>query len=214
VLKHLANPLSREIMSTEKRLFLSPPHMSGCEQKLVEQVFDSNWIAPVGPHLERFEQQFAQRIGLRHAVAVTSGTAALHLILRHVGLRPGEEVICSSFTFCASVNPVTYEHGKPVFIDSDWTSWNLDPNLLEEELGDCARRGSLPRAVIAVDILGHSADMDAITQIAGKYDVPVIEDAASCGIDMLGQPVLFQREQDHYDQRRRHDMFRRRGVGG
>jgi pyridoxal phosphate-dependent aminotransferase EpsN len=152
--------------------------MSGREQTYLEQVFADNWIAPVGPQLEQFERRFAERLGVAHGVAVASGTAALHLVLRHLGLQPGDEVICSTFTFCASANPIVYEQARPVFIDSDRTSWNLDPNLLEEELTACASRGRLPRAVVVVDILGQSADMDAINQIARRYEVPVIEDAA------------------------------------
>jgi dTDP-4-amino-4,6-dideoxygalactose transaminase len=165
-------------MASHRRLYMSPPHMSGREQPYIDQVFAENWIAPVGPQLDQFERQFAQRIGVAFGVAVASGTAALHLILRHLNLQPDDEVICSTFTFCASANPIVYEHAQPVFIDSDWASWNLDPNLLEDELTECARRGRLPRAVIAVDILGQSADMDAICQIAGRYEIPVIEDAA------------------------------------
>jgi pyridoxal phosphate-dependent aminotransferase EpsN len=152
--------------------------MSGREQAYINQVFEENWIAPVGPQLDQFERRFAERIGVAHAVGVASGTAALHLILRHLGLQPGDEVICSSFTFCASANPIVYESAKPVFIDSDWISWNLDPHLLEDELTHCARRGRLPRAVVVVDILGQSADMDAINEIAGRHEIPVIEDAA------------------------------------
>lgn len=165
-------------MANHRRLYMSPPHMSGREQPHIDQAFAENWIAPVGPQLDQFERQFAQRIGVEFGVAVASGTAALHLVLRHLNLQPDDEVICSTFTFCASANPIVYERAQPVFIDSDWASWNLDPNLLEDELTECAGRGRLPRAVIAVDILGQSADMDAICQIAGRYEIPVIEDAA------------------------------------
>jgi pyridoxal phosphate-dependent aminotransferase EpsN len=160
------------------RVYMSPPHMSGREFQYVQEVFDSNWIAPVGPHLTRFEQQFARKVGLRAAVALSSGTAALHLALRHLGLRPGDEVICSSFTFAASANPIAYEGARPVFLDCDAATWNMAPQLLADELADAAQRNKLPRAVIAVDLLGQSADMDAILQIAGRYEIPVIEDAA------------------------------------
>jgi len=160
------------------RLYLSPPHMSGREQEYVADVFASNWIAPVGPHLTRFEKEFAAKVGMKHAVAVTTGTAALHLALRQLDLQPGDEVLCSTFTFCATANPIVYEGAVPVFIDSDRTSWNMDPNLLADELEDCADRGQLPRAVIAADILGQSADLDAIIEIASKYEIPVIDDAA------------------------------------
>jgi pyridoxal phosphate-dependent aminotransferase EpsN len=152
--------------------------MSGREQAYVGDVFASNWIAPVGPHLQKFEEMFARRLGLKAAVALSSGTSALHLALRHLGIEPGDEVLCSSFTFCASANPIVYEHGKPVFIDADAATWNLDPNLLADELAACARAGRLPRAVIAVDLLGQSADIDAVLDAAARYEVPVIEDAA------------------------------------
>jgi len=172
------------------RLYLSPPHLSGREQEYVADVFASNWIAPVGPHLTRFENTFAQRIGTADAVAVTTGTAALHLALRLLKLEPDDEVVCSSFTFCASAYPIVYERAKPVLIDSDRSSWNMDPNLLEEELAGCARRGRLPRAVVLVDILGQSADVDAIVEIAAQYEIPVIDDAAEAlGATYKGDPV-------------------------
>lgn len=160
------------------RIYLSPPHMSGRELEYVQQVFAENWIAPVGPQLTKFEERFAECVGVNHAVAASAGTAGLHLVLHHLGIQPGDEVVCSTFTFCATANPIRYEQAHPVFIDSDRISWNLDPNLLEDELTDCARRGKLPRAVMAVDVLGQSADIDAINQIAGRYEIPVIEDAA------------------------------------
>ena len=163
---------------SQPRLYHSPPHMSGLELEHITDAIQSNWVAPVGPHLDKFEQLFVERIGTQHAVAVTTGTAAIHLALRSLDLQLGDEVICSSFTFCASANPITYEQATPVFIDSDRISWNMDPNLLEEELLECAKNGRLPRAVIVVDILGQSADMDAIVKIASQYEIPVIEDAA------------------------------------
>lgn len=161
-----------------ERLYLSPPHMSGREQAYLAEVFDSNWIAPAGPHLEQFERRLADYVGVRHAVAVSSGTAALHLALRHLNVQPGDEVLCSTLTFCASANPIVYEGARPVLVDSEPTSWNMDPNLVEEELASCAARGKLPRAVVAVDIYGQSADIDAICEIASRYEIPVIEDAA------------------------------------
>ncbi len=161
-----------------ERIYLSPPHMTGREEAKLSEVFASNWIAPVGPHLEQFEKQIAEYVGVEHVLAVSSGTAALHLILRHLGLQPGDEVLCSTLTFCASANPIVYEGAQPVFIDSEPSSWNLDPELIHLELGDCAKRGKLPRAIIAVDIFGQSADMDAIVDVASHYGVPVIEDAA------------------------------------
>ncbi|MDG2384200.1 MAG: aminotransferase class I/II-fold pyridoxal phosphate-dependent enzyme [Pirellulaceae bacterium] len=162
----------------QARIYLSPPHMSGREQSLIANVFASNWVAPVGPDLAEFERQFAAKVGVSSAAAVSSGTAALHLALHALKLKPEDEVICSTFTFCASANPITYEGAKPVFIDSDRTSWNLDPNLLSDEIQECADRGKLPKAVLAVDILGQSADMDAIREVVDRYEIPVIEDAA------------------------------------
>ena len=164
-------------MSSE-RIFLSPPHMTGNEQKYIAEVFETNYIAPVGPHLTRFEEEFAKKVEVDHAAAVASGTAAIHLALCQLNLQPGDEVICSTFTFCASSNPILYENATPVFIDSDWSSWNMDPNLLEAELGDCAAKNKLPKAMVIVDILGQSADMDPICELAAKYEIPVIEDAA------------------------------------
>jgi len=152
--------------------------MSGKEWEYVQDVFASNWIAPAGPHLQKFEELFATRMGLKAAVALSSGTAALHLALRHLQIQSGDEVVCSTLTFCASANPILYEHASPVLLDADPATWNMDPQLLELELQDCASRGKLPKAVIAVDLLGQSADMDAITRLAGQFDIPVIEDAA------------------------------------
>jgi dTDP-4-amino-4,6-dideoxygalactose transaminase len=177
-------------MPKKKRLFLSPPHMSGNEQQRIAEVFETNYIAPVGPHLAMFEEDFAEFVGVKHAVALGSGTAALHLALLQLDLQPDDEVLCSSLTFIASANPILYERGRPVFIDADWTSWNLDPNLVEEELVACARMGKLPKAIIVVDLLGQSADMDALENIAGRYDVPIIDDAAEAlGATYRGRPV-------------------------
>ena len=177
-------------MPDEKRLFLSPPHMSGEEQKRIAEVFASNYIAPVGPHLAMFEEQFAAAVGMKFAVALASGTAAIHLALRQLNLQPGDDVLCSTFTFCASANPIRYEHANPVFIDCDHTSWNMDPNLLQEELEACDAAGRLPKAVIAVDLLGQSADMDAIRSITDRWEIPVIEDAAEAlGGTYQGRPT-------------------------
>jgi len=177
-------------MSTHSRIYLSPPHVGALERRLLLDAFDSNWIAPLGPHVDAFEREFADKIGVPHAVALSSGTAALHLALRHLNLQPGDEVVCSTLTFCASANPIVYERATPVFIDSEESSWNLDPSLLHEELADCARRGKLPRAVIAVDVFGQSADMQSIVEIASRSDVPVIEDAAEAlGSTYRGESV-------------------------
>ncbi len=173
-----------------ERIYLSAPHMSGQEQQYIAEAFDTNWVAPVGPHIDRFEAEFAERIGVKHAVAVASGTAAIHLTIRHLGLKPGEEVFCSTGTFAATVNPIVYEQGAPVFIDSDPATWNIDCNLLQDELKRCAKRGKLPRAVIAVDLYGQCADWDALTEICDYYSVPLIEDAAEAlGATYRGKPA-------------------------
>jgi dTDP-4-amino-4,6-dideoxygalactose transaminase len=170
------------------RLYLSPPHMSGREQELVLNAFESNWIAPLGPHVNEFEREMAMHIGVRYATALSSGTAALHLALVLAGLLEGDEVICSTFTFSASANVVAYQRAMPVFIDSEAGSWNLDPNLLEEELDEMARSGRKPKAVIAVDLYGQCADYGRIAPICEKYGVTLIEDAAEAlGATCLGK---------------------------
>jgi len=172
------------------RVYLSPPHMSGYEQELVADAFASNWIAPLGPHVDAFEREFAATIGVPYAVALSSGTAALHLAMKLVGVQPGDEVLCSTLTFSASANAICYEGGRPVFIDCDRASWNMDPGLLAEELAACAARGRLPRAAIVVDLYGQSADHDAIRAACAEYGVPVVEDAAEAlGATYKGRPV-------------------------
>ena len=160
------------------RLFLSPPHIGAAELAFVEEAFRTNWIAPVGPHLDLFEREFCARFGFRHAAAVASGTAALHLAIRLLGIRPGEEIACSTLTFAASANPIVYERARPVFIDSDEATWNLDPSLLEDWLARRARTGRLPRALIAVDLYGQCADLERIAAICHRHGVVLLEDAA------------------------------------
>lgn len=161
-----------------ERIYLSPPHMSGQELKLVHEAFEDNWIAPVGPHLATFEEKFCEYTGARYAVALTSGTAAIHLALLTMGVQAGDEVFVSTLTFAGSINPIIYLGAKPVFIDSEVCSWNMDPALLEDALKARAKRGKLPTAVMPVHLYGQTADMDAITAICNHYGVPVIEDAA------------------------------------
>jgi dTDP-4-amino-4,6-dideoxygalactose transaminase len=161
-----------------KHILLSTPHMGTDELAFVKEAFDTNWIAPVGPHVDAFEQEFCQVIGAGYAAALSSGTAALHLALKLVGVDNGDEVFCSTLTFAASANPITYLGAKPVFIDSDRTSWNMNPSLLEEALEHRARRGKLPKAVVLVHLYGQSADIDPILKACNKYDIPLIEDAA------------------------------------
>ena len=160
------------------RIYLSPPHLGDREWQLVREAFASNWIAPVGPHVDAFEQEVARWVGLPHAVALASGTAALHLAVRLLGVRQGDTVLCPTLTFSASANPIVYEGGTPVFIDADPATWNMDPDLVREELREGAARGKLPRAAIVVDLYGQCADYDPIVQACAEYDVPVIEDAA------------------------------------
>ena len=161
-----------------KRLYLSPPHMSGEELNLIKEVFESNWIAPLGPMVDAFEKEFAETVSSGHAAALSSGTAALHLALRLLDVNRGDKVICSSFTFCGSVYPIIYQGAEPIFIDSQPESWNMDPELLESEIRTMASKGKLPKAVIVVHIYGQSADMDPIMRTCNEFDIPVIEDAA------------------------------------
>lgn len=172
-----------------ERIYLSPPHMSGEEQGLVAEVFASNWIAPLGPQVDAFEREFAERVGAPHAAALSSGTAALHLALQLVGVGPGDEVLVSTLTFSASVNPIVYLGAVPVFIDSETRSWNMSPELLARALHERARRGRLPRAVLVVHLYGQAADLDAILEICDHYGVPVVEDAAEAlGATYRGRP--------------------------
>ena len=159
------------------RIYLSPPHVFGNEQALVADAFASNWIAPLGPHVDAFEREFAACVRVPHTVALSSGTAALHLAMLLLGVGPGDTVICSSLTFSASANPIRYQGGEPVFVDCDRT-WTMDPGLLEEALKQAAAAGRLPKAVIAVDLYGQCADYAAIGPLCERYGVPLVEDAA------------------------------------
>ncbi len=161
-----------------KPILLSTPHMGDREREFVTEAFDTNWIAPVGPHVNAFEEEFGRIVGSTHAAAVSSGTAALHLALKLAGVGAGDEVFCSSLTFSASANPIVYQNAKPVFIDSDRISWNMDPNILVEALDRKAKAGTLPKAVVLVHLYGQSADIDPILAACQKYDVALIEDAA------------------------------------
>ncbi len=164
--------------SDMKRIYLSPPHTGKHERDFLLDAYDSNWIAPLGPNVDAFERELAAKVGVSHAAALSSGTAALHLALIILGVKKNDEVIVSSLTFSASANPVTYLGAQPVFIDSDRSTWNMDPGLLEEELHECNRRGRLPKAVIVVDLYGQCADYEPILHACARYDIPVIEDAA------------------------------------
>ncbi|AFZ26282.1 putative PLP-dependent enzyme possibly involved in cell wall biogenesis [Cylindrospermum stagnale PCC 7417] len=161
-----------------KPILLSTPHIGDRELEFVKEAFDTNWIAPVGPHVDAFEQEFCQVTGAGYAAAVSSGTAALHLALRLVGVEPGDEVFCSTLTFVATANPITYLGATPVFIDCDRTSWNMNPELLRLALENRARIGKLPKAVVLVHLYGQSADIEPILKVCNQYDLPLIEDAA------------------------------------
>lgn len=160
------------------RILLSSPHLGLDERIFVQEAFDTNWIAPVGPHIPAFEQEFCQVVGSPYAAALSSGTAALHLALRLIGLQPGDEVICSTLTFIASASPITFLGARPVFIDCEPQSWNLDPHLLEVELRRRAQLSTLPKAVLLVHLYGQSADLDPILALCNRYEIPLIEDAA------------------------------------
>jgi pyridoxal phosphate-dependent aminotransferase EpsN len=163
---------------TTDRIYLSSPHMGTAEFEYVREAFTSNWVAPVGPHVDAFEREFAAMVGSPNAAALASGTAALHLAMRLIGLKPGEEVMVSTLTFSASVNPILYEGGLPVFIDSERASWNMDPQLLADALKIRSGRGSMPKALILVHLYGQSADIDAVQSLCDRYDITLIEDAA------------------------------------
>jgi len=159
------------------RIPLSIPHMGGEEESYVRQAFASNWLSTVGPNIAAFEREFECRIGLP-AVALSSGTAAIHLGLRLLGVQHGDEVFCPTLTFVATANPIQYVGAKPVLLDSDRATWNVDPQILEDALRERARRNRLPRAVIVVHLFGQCADMDPIIGTCRRYDIAVLEDAA------------------------------------
>jgi pyridoxal phosphate-dependent aminotransferase EpsN len=160
-----------------ERILLSVPHMGGHEKTFIAEAFASNWLSTVGPNITGFEREFGARLGVS-AVAVSSGTAAIHLGLRALGVKAGDTVFCSDFTFAASANPIVYLGAKPVFIDSERRSWNMDPKVLSQALRETARQDRLPGAVVVVHLFGQCADMDPILDICAQYGVPVLEDAA------------------------------------
>jgi dTDP-4-amino-4,6-dideoxygalactose transaminase len=157
---------------------LSPPHLDGQERELLIQAYESNWITTLGPHVDAFEQEMCEKIGVKHAAALISGTAGLHLALLLLGVKEGDEVLCSTLTFAATANAIVYCGASPVFIVSNRSTWNMDPELLAEELESCAKKGKLPKAVMAVDLYGQCADYGPIIEACKRYEVPLIEDAA------------------------------------
>ncbi len=160
-----------------KRVFLSPPHVFGDELDLVADAFATNWIAPLGPHVDSFEEEFREIVGVPYAVALASGTAALHLAMEILDIGMGDEVICSSLTFTASANPIRYQRATPVFVDCDKT-WTIDPNLLEDALKCASTRGRGAKVVIVVDLYGQCADYDVVREVCERYGASVVEDAA------------------------------------
>lgn len=171
------------------QIFLSSPDVGPIERELLIRAFDEGWIAPVGPEVDGFERQLSQLVGGEHqAVALSSGTAALHLALLEHGVGPGDRVFVSTFTFAASANPVVYCGAEPVFIDADPTTWNMSPDLLEEALSDAVKEGASPRAVVVVDLYGQVADYDRLRPVCERFGVPILEDAAEAvGSSRQGQ---------------------------
>jgi len=170
------------------RIYLSPPHVFGDEQALVAEAFATNWIAPLGPHVDAFEREFQAVVGVPHAAALSSGTAALHLAMELLGIGPRDHVVCASLTFSASANPIRYQRATPVFVDCDRT-WTMEPGLVEEALKALSAEGKKVGAVIAVDLYGQCADYDPIRAACDKHGVPLIEDAAEAlGATYKGTP--------------------------
>ena len=163
-----------------KRIYLCLAHMSGAEQAFIQEAFDTNWVVPLGPNVNGFEDDLRKFVGEgKEVVALSAGTAAVHLALIACGVGPRDEVVVQSFTFCASSHPVTYLGARPVFVDSERDSWNMDPGLLEEAIKDrVARTGKAPKAIIPVALYGMPYRIDEIMEIADRYGIPVIEDAA------------------------------------
>ncbi|MCD4768760.1 MAG: aminotransferase class I/II-fold pyridoxal phosphate-dependent enzyme [Bacteroidales bacterium] len=160
------------------KIWLSPPHMGGGEQKYIQEAFDTNWVAPLGSNVNGFEEDIQNFLQSGHVAVLSSGTAAIHLALILLGIKHDDEVICSSFTFSASANPIVYQGATPVFIDSEPDTWNMDPGLLEEAVKERTLKGNKPKAIILVHLYGMPAKTDEILAISRKYDIPVIEDAA------------------------------------
>ena len=174
-----------------QKIWLSSPHMGQKEFEYVTEAFDTNWIAPLGPHVDGFEKDIEAQLGQEvHVAALSAGTAAIHLALILLDVKAGDEVICQSFTFSASANPIVYQGARPVFVDSEKDTWNIDPELLRVAIEDRIAKDKKPKAIIAVHLYGMPAKMEEIMAIAGEYDVPVIEDAAEAlGSNLGGQAM-------------------------
>ena len=175
---------------SKNRIHLCLAHLSGNEQKFIQEAFDTNWVAPLGPNVNAFETELENYIGEnKKVVALASGTAAIHLALVACGVNRGDEVITQTFTFCASANPITYLGAVPIFVDSERDTWNMDPQLLEEAIKDrISKTGKKPKAIVTVSIYGMPYKMEEIAEIAKRYDIPIVEDAAdSFGSKYKGQ---------------------------
>lgn len=174
----------------KNKIWLSSPHMGGKEIQFVQEAFDTNWISPVGPHLTAFEKSLADYCKTDDSAALASGTAAIHLALVMLGIKADDEVICSTFTFSASCNPIAYLGATPVFVDSETDTWNMDPVLLREAITDRIKKGKKPKAIIVVHLYGVPAQMEQIVAVAAEFDIPLIEDAAEAlGSTYQGQQV-------------------------
>ena len=176
--KEVLEELKEEVKEKNKRIYLASPHMGELEEVFVKEAFDTNWIAPLGPNVNNFEKEVAEYVGIKYASALSSGTSAIHLAIKLLGIKPGDIVFCSSLTFAASCNPIIYEGAEPVFIDSEYESLNMSPVALRKAFEVYSAKGKLPKAVIVVHLYGQSANMDEIMAICNSYNVPVIEDAA------------------------------------
>ncbi|MGB3159834.1 MAG: aminotransferase class I/II-fold pyridoxal phosphate-dependent enzyme [Carnobacterium sp.] len=171
-----------------ERILLSSPHMSGNEQTYINEAFETNWIAPLGPNVVRFEKDIANYVGVKSAAVTDSGTAAIHLALSVLGVGKGDTVFCSTFTFVASANPVLYLGADIVFIDSEPETWNMSPVALYRGLKEAEKKGERPKAIIVVNLYGQSAKMDELLEVANRFNVPIIEDAAeSLGSEYKGK---------------------------
>ena len=176
----------------KKKIYLCSPHMGGGEMKYVQEAFDSNWIAPLGPNVDGFEKELCSAVGAKHVAALSSGTAAIHLSLILLGVKPGDYVIGTSFTFSATVNPIAYLGATPVLVDSEPGTWNMDPELLEEAIQIANRKSQIAniKAIIVAHLYGMPAKMKEIMAVADKYGIPVVEDAAEAlGSEYMGKRV-------------------------
>jgi dTDP-4-amino-4,6-dideoxygalactose transaminase len=173
-----------------KRIYLSSPHMGQAEFIFVKEAFDTNWVAPIGPNVDGFEHDLETYTGAARATALSSGTAAIHLALIMLGVGPGDEVLCSSFTFSASANPICYQGATPVFVDSEADTWNLDPVALEAAILDRIRNGKKPKALVLVHLYGMPAKLEEIQRVCASFEIPIVEDAAEAlGSRYRGQPL-------------------------